>query len=116
MHLVHAHAPDFVILVIKYRDLVRLLQHLNCHVSKNSGQSFGPTLIACARIGHATQLVFAAPLHLVRRHGLEDGIAIIADQLGGGVYKRGGISWQRPAVDIEGLSLPYLVGHRARTS
>ena len=66
-------------------------------------------------IGRAVYLVFAAPLHLLRRRGLEDGVAVIADQLGGGVYKRGDVSRQGPAVDIESLTPAYLVGHRART-
>ena len=44
---------DFVIVKIKDRDLVRLLQHLHAEIPKNVRHGFGPALVARGRIAHA---------------------------------------------------------------
>jgi hypothetical protein len=53
MNFVEANMADLVVEVIKDRDLVRLPEYLDSHILKNVGHSFGPTLVARGRGGHA---------------------------------------------------------------
>ena len=49
MNLVEVYMADLVIVFIKDRDLVRLLEYLDSHIIKDEGHTFGPTLVARGR-------------------------------------------------------------------
>src|SRR5215469_5308462 len=83
MRLVHAHTSDFMVLVIKHRDLVGLLQQLHGIVRENEGDALRPTLVAWARIAYARQRHFGVLLHNFRGRWCQDRIGMIADQLPG---------------------------------
>jgi hypothetical protein len=60
--MVHAHVADLMIVPIKDRDLVRLLEHLHSPIPKNVGHGFGPTLVA--GVGAPTPLTSISPCFL----------------------------------------------------
>ena len=79
MRLVQAHMADLVIVVIKNRDLVRLLENLYPSINKHEGQSFRPTLVAGVGSGGTAYLDFAVLFYCLGSLRLQDGIAVIAN-------------------------------------
>ena len=69
------HTSDFMILVVKHRDPVGLLQQLHGSVRENEGDALRPTLVAWAWIAHARQRHFAVLLHGFRGLWLQIGFA-----------------------------------------
>ena len=81
MRLVQAHVPDFVIVGVEERDLVRLLQHLHADVEENERHAAGPALIARRRVVDAGSRDLAVLFYDVRGMRLQDRARVIADQL-----------------------------------
>jgi hypothetical protein len=107
------HMSDFMILIVKDRDLVRLLEHQHSRICKDEGHSFRPALIAWARIAHTRQRHFSMLLHNFRGRWLQDRVGIIADKPHRVADERGIRRRQGPAVGVKTLSDSRLVHHRA---
>src|SRR5260370_886285 len=99
MSLVHAYVADRVILVIKDRDLARLLEHLHSEIPKNVWDGFGPTLVARDRSGDAAQLDLALLPHGLCRPWFQDRIGIIAHKLAAVAYEEVAIAPTSKAPD-----------------
>ena len=82
MGLVHAHVPDIVIICVKDRDFVFLLQHLHTDVPKHEGNAARPTPVAGRRIGNFFLGNFAVLFHHLGRLGFQDRVGEVAHQLG----------------------------------
>jgi hypothetical protein len=104
-----------MIVGIKDGDPVRLLDHLHADVDKDVRQPSGPALVARDRSGDAAQLDFAVSLYGLRRFGLQDRIAVVADKLEEAARERTGPRRQRPTVVTEKLPHARLVKNGART-
>src|SRR5258706_15122070 len=81
MRLVHPYVANLMIMKIKNRDLLPLLQHLHSKRPKNIGDTSGPALVAGGWIAHAAEREFAALLHDLRGLAIQNRIGVIADKL-----------------------------------
>ena len=111
---VQAHAADLIVLIVDDGDSVLLLQHLQSKLhGQGEGRVIGPALVRSVRIGVAAERNLAFLLDDFRGFGLQDRIAVIADELAdiaGAVGHTRQIHHRlRPALDrleIEGVASP----------
>jgi hypothetical protein len=82
MRAVHMHVADIVIVCVKDRDFVLLLQHLHADVPKHEGHAAGPALVAGRGIGNLFLGKFAVLLHHLGRLGFQNRVGEVAHQLG----------------------------------
>ena len=104
MALVHARVANFVIVVVKDRDLVRLLEYLDADVIlENVRHWLWPTLVARCRRRRPAQLDLTEPLHGLGRLRLQYRTCVIADHFVGVAY-----------APLRSFQQAGLVGHRPR--
>ena len=82
MLLVHAHAADLMIDLIDHSDPVALLEYLEPVAREHEGQPVGPALVARIVKAESRLRLLAAFAHRRGGFGFENGIFVIADELG----------------------------------